>query len=105
MQTFLQSPFRMVRSDRDTNLLRPNCRRVTLTLFAPVDLHVIGPGRNTEMLPVRVAKASSGVILQPCPLSNARVRPVSSDDPARAHKLFAEANSVVFDSCDGGPPQ
>jgi hypothetical protein len=53
-QCFLQPEFRRTRDEGHANLAGGHRHYIDLAALAPIDLHVAGPGRDCEVLPVSI---------------------------------------------------
>lgn len=105
LKTFLQTQIGVVRCQRNADLLAVYGGCITLTMTAPVDLHVVGPGGHAIMPPKRISQASPRRGLKTGPAADAGVRTIGANDPARTNDAAAERNAFSRNACYRSSPQ
>src|SRR4051812_43102942 len=95
---------RIFGDERDADLIISNGRNVDLAAVAPVNLDVIDPGFQSEVLAEAVAAQVGAHTADLHAFANLRGLAVGADDPAAGGCVVVKRDAIVLDAGDACAP-
>lgn len=104
-QGMIQTKMGVAGNERGANFLRADGGYIDLAASAPVQFHVIGPGRDAIVYAETVAEAEGRLGGEASPLPNAGMEAIGADDPTGGDGFTQDGDARRADGGYGRAPQ